>query len=77
MINFIKKQKTHLKEAKKGYWEHGLFSCKKGFELIKDGIISIIHGIIPSYKPFYNMEKIIILYKEVKEIYSKKGIKID
>jgi hypothetical protein len=76
-MEFIKKNKQHLKEAGKGYIPHLTFSCKKGFELIKDGIISILHGIIPSYKPFYNMEKIIKLYKEVKEIYTKKGIKID
>lgn len=77
MMGFIEKNKQHLKEAGKGYWPHLTFSCKKGWELITDGFISILHGLIPSYKPFYNLEKIIILYKEVKAIYEKKGKKIE
>ena len=54
----IQSSKKHLKEANKNYYNHGKFAVVAGFDLILTGIVSILHGLIPSFMPFYAEKKV-------------------
>lgn len=58
----IQSIKNHLREANKGYYQHGKFAVIAGFDLIITGFISILHGLIPSFMPFYAEKKVDFYY---------------
>ena len=60
----IQSSKKHLQEAKKGYYQHGRFAVIAGFDLIRTGIVSILHGLIPSFMPFYAEKKVDFYYQK-------------
>ena len=64
----MKKIKAHLKAANKSYFSHTKFAIVAGFDLILTGIISIIHGIIPTLFPFYAEKKINKYYEKILEL---------
>ena len=61
MLSIIKKSKEHLKKAEQGYFEHGVFAFRYGGKILIIGIISIIHGIIPGWFPFYVPKRIMAI----------------
>tara|TARA_B100000886_G_scaffold333564_1_gene287775 strand:- start:3409 stop:3657 length:249 start_codon:yes stop_codon:yes gene_type:complete len=64
----ITRIRAHLKEAGKGYFAHTKFAILAGLDLILTGIISIIHGIIPTLFPFYAEKKIDKYHKKILEL---------
>ena len=54
----IRAIRAHLKTAGKSYFAHTKFAIVAGLDLILTGIISIIHGIVPTLFPFYAEKKI-------------------
>lgn len=60
--------KAHLKEANKGYFQHGKFAIVAGFDLILTGIVSIIHGIFPNILPFYAEKKVDYYHKKALQL---------
>lgn len=71
----IKAIRAHLKEANKSYFSHTRFAIVAGFDLILTGIISIIHGIIPTLFPFYAEKKIDEYHKKVLQLQNKRSKK--
>jgi|TARA_B110000483_G_C18057205_1_gene488889 hypothetical protein len=69
--------KAHLKEAGKTYYEHTKFAVVAGLDLILTGIISIIHGFVPTLFPFYAEKKIDEYHQKVLllNIHRKKNAK--
>jgi hypothetical protein len=64
----IQASKKHLKEANKDYYNHGKFAVIAGFDLILTGIVSILHGLIPSFMPFYAEKKVDFYYKKALQL---------
>lgn len=61
----IQESKEHLREVQKSYAEHAAFSIDHGFYLLKMGVMSIIHGIVPSVFKFDLPKMVIGLYDVV------------
>ena len=64
----MKRIRAHLKAANKSYFEHTKFAVVAGLDLILTGIISIIHGIIPTLFPFYAEKKIDEYHQKVLQL---------
>tara|TARA_B100000497_G_C7571239_1_gene344167 strand:+ start:565 stop:864 length:300 start_codon:yes stop_codon:yes gene_type:complete len=45
----IRKSIEHLKENQMNYWEHMKFAAGHGIECVKNGLLLIIHSIIPAW----------------------------
>jgi hypothetical protein len=71
----MKKIRAHLKEANKSYFEHTKFAVVAGLDLILTGIISIIHGIIPTLFPFYAEKKIDEYHQKVLQLRNNRSKK--
>lgn len=67
MVNLIKESKDHLQGVNETYYEHCAFSIDHGLYLIKMGIMSIVHGIIPCIFPFTLPRMVIGLYDVVRD----------
>jgi hypothetical protein len=52
----------HLEESRETYWSHCQWAVGSGFVMIWTGILSVIHGLIPSLFPFRSAKTVIDLY---------------
>ncbi|MCO5143766.1 MAG: DUF6356 family protein [Oligoflexia bacterium] len=58
---------NHLKQSKKSYWQHFRHAFYWGCFLIYTGIISIIHGFIPSLYPFLAPKNVLKVAREASD----------
>lgn len=63
----FKASKNHLNEVKESYWEHFVFGFTWGCQIIKIGMLSIIHAVIPSLFKRTTPEEILKIASMIKE----------
>ena len=63
----ITASRKHLDEAGKSYWPHCIFAIKNGFFLVWIGIISVLHGICPAFRPFYPRHAVLRMSEEAQK----------
>lgn len=54
----------HLEKSQETYVSHGKFAFRAGFKLLKAGLASFIHALIPGYFPGTAAKTVIDLYHE-------------
>ena len=63
--------KKHL--IGKEYFKHGASAIKQGLYILVTGMVSIIHGIIPGWFPFYVPKRIIVIVNMIKSTVPEEG----
>jgi len=63
----IAASRKHLDEAGKSYWPHCMFAVKNGFFLVWIGIISVLHGFCPAFRPFYTRHTVLRMSEEAQK----------
>ena len=63
--------KDHLKQHRMNYLEHLIHAFKFGGEMIYLGLISIVHGFIPSLFPTKGIDRIHDMHYKLKKLGDK------
>ena len=65
----FEKVSQHLKDAKKGYFEHQRFAFKVSYNCLKSSFTAFVHGIYPAFFEYNTSSLIKKMYNDMRPIY--------